>query len=91
MPFPVRRPAAIVRLLPPLRFRLIAATVALAASLHGCTSPPPAQSVAAADPAAPIPGTSYRPALGAYRSTRPAEPATWRDRNDQAAPKRSGQ
>lgn len=88
---PVRLCAAAIGRLPqPFRSGFIGAAVAIATLLQGCASQPPAESVAAADPAAPAVGTSYRPVLGGYSSARPAEPAAWRERNEPAAPKRSG-
>lgn len=71
------------------------ALVAIACGLvlQGCSSSPPRidQRFDASDPNARVPATIYRPVLGGYTSARPAEPASWRERNDQAAPKRSGQ
>ncbi|MCA6109424.1 hypothetical protein [Bradyrhizobium cenepequi] len=39
-----------------------------------------------ADPAARVPGVSYRSTIAPYTSLRPATPAPWRERNEDVAP-----
>jgi hypothetical protein len=71
------------RALAPMRVVTLCMTAAACA-------PAPARltaGLAAADPAAPVPATAYRPALGGYVSQRPVEPAAWREQNERVAPR----
>jgi hypothetical protein len=67
---------------------LTGAALALAAAiLAGClpaTVPP--RGAGPADPAAKIADVDYRSTIAPYARLRPAAPARWRDRNDNAAP-----
>lgn len=58
----------------------------LCAAATACSSPPPAAlGLDAADPGSRA-SLSYRPVTSGYTSARPAEPATWRDKNNAAPP-----
>lgn len=58
----------------------------LALGTAACTAaPPPASSVAAADPGAHVPATRYRSVTSAVTLV-PAEPQPWEDINRNAAP-----
>ena len=74
------------------RVRITGATIALAALLAGCE--PKTTQLAAKDPAnpaAPTAAVGYRSTIAPYSSLRPAMPSSWRERNEQVAPRpRSG-
>ena len=54
----------------------------------GCTAtPPPASSIAAADPSAPVPATRYRSVTPVAVTMAPAEPKPWQDLNRNVAPR----
>jgi len=55
-----------------------------------CTPSPErlAARVTAADAAAPVPASAYRPVLSGYVSQRPVEPASWREQNERVAPQK---
>ena len=76
-------------------YRLPILLAALALLMQGCATRPqqPYQGADASDPDVQVPASGYRPVLGSYAGRRPAEPAPWRERNDNVAPtpKRSGQ
>ena len=68
-----------------------AALWALLAS--GCTSTPPVVTTAAApeSPNVGIRPTSYSPVLAPYTPRRPVDPKSWRDMNEEIAPKPEGE
>lgn len=67
------------------RFRFNWPLLAIAAAaLSGCM--PATTTVTTADPAAKVARVDYRATIAPYTSLRPAAPASWRERNDDAAP-----
>jgi len=65
--------------------------VAALCLIAAACAPPPerlAAGVAAADPAARVPSSSYRSVLTGYASRRPVEPAPWREQNERVAPQK---
>lgn len=64
--------------------------VILLGLLSAACSTAPARPVAEAGPAnaeAPVPPVRHRSALATYISQRPVDPGTWREQNEQVAPK----
>ena len=75
------------------RYRVLLGVGGLALTLGGCL--PTTAPLAGADPADPgakVAGVRYRSTVAPYTSLRPAQPSSWREQNDRAAPApRSGQ
>jgi len=66
----------------------LAMALVLAASAHACTSAPTSPVVGpdASDPRVRTPPVGYSSTLGPFVSRRPADPAPWREQNQQVAP-----
>jgi hypothetical protein len=66
----------------------VAMAAFLAALAHACTSAPTSPVVGPdpSDPRVRTPPVSYSSTLGPFVSRRPADPAPWREQNQQAAP-----
>jgi hypothetical protein len=62
------------------------ALVALLPLLAACAAAPAGPSAPAADPQGAARPVSYRPVLSGYESARPAEPQSWRERNQNVTP-----
>ena len=62
--------------------------IATALSIQGCATAPPRPVVGpdAADPNVRVPTAVYRSAIGSFNSTRPSEPAPWKEREDGNTP-----
>jgi hypothetical protein len=75
------------------RYRVLLAIGGSALMLGGCL--PTTVPLAGADPADPstkVAGVRYRSTVAPYTSLRPAQPLSWREQNDRAAPApKSGQ
>ena len=82
------RSAAVRRRTIAWRSRAAVIMAALTLLIQGCTARPPqaSQGPDAADPDTTVPASGYRSTIAPYRSQRPVEPATWRERNDRVAP-----
>jgi hypothetical protein len=70
----------------PSRVAVVLCVAPLLAACFPTTPRPPIAGSHPADPAAPAPPATYRPALGDYRSYRPVEPKPWTEQNQQVAP-----
>lgn len=69
------------------RYRVLLAIGGSALILGGClptTVPLPGDDPA--DPSARVAGVRYRSTVAPYTSLRPAQPSSWREQNDRAAP-----
>lgn len=75
-----------------LREPVVAAGVSLllATALQGCAGPlaAPAAQADPANPQARAPRAAYQPVTGGYVSQRPAEPLSWRERNQRVTPQK---
>ena len=68
------------------------AVVALAITLAGCSEElPDLPSLAAADPAAPVPKTVYKPVTSGTENLKPVEPIPWGKVNQRVAPPEAAQ
>jgi hypothetical protein len=68
--------------------------VVVALAIQGCVAAQrPLVGPDADDPDVRVPATVYRSAIGEFKSTRPSEPAPWRDQggSDTSKPKADGQ
>lgn len=81
---------AVQRLSIPLRVLFVVGASALI--LGGCLpTTVPLAGADPADPSAKVAGVRYRSTVAPYTSLRPAQPLSWREQNDRAAPPKSGQ
>lgn len=70
-----------------VEMRIPFALALLAITIAGCAEElPDLPSVAAADPAAPVPKTVYKPVTAGTENLKPAEPLPWGDSNKKVAP-----
>ena len=82
------RSAAVRRRAIAWRFRPIPVSAACALLISGCAAQPPQgfQGPDASDPAAAVPAARNRSTIEPYASYRPADPASWRKRNERVTP-----
>jgi len=74
------------------RYRVLLAIGGSALTLGGCLPTVPVAGADPADPSAKVAGVRYRSTVAPYTSLRPAQPLSWREQNDRAAPApKSGQ
>lgn len=75
-----------------VEMRIPFALALLAITLAGCAEElPDLPSVAAADPAAPVPKTVYKPVTAGTEKLKPAEPLPWGESNKKVAPSEASQ
>jgi hypothetical protein len=75
-----------------VKFPILAVTAIVTVSLVGCI--PTGGTLVGADPADPsarVAAVGYRSTVAPYTSLRPTTPQAWRERNERAAPSKSGQ
>jgi hypothetical protein len=67
----------------------ISILLSLVLAVGACTAAPRLHAFAddPADPAAKVPATGYRSALGSYTSLRPVDPLSWREQNERVTPR----